>query len=152
MFKNVYVILDEQSNRSLACSEFFDAFKENTPASSYTLRTCSGVTETIGRKASGYQIESVDGKVILSLPSLLECNNIPDNRAEIPTPSAALYHSHLKPIAPFIPELYRDAPIMILLGRDIIRVHKVRRQVNGPHDSLLSERHSQVYYYECVLH
>lgn len=110
-----YVILDEQSNRSLARSEFVDAFK-NGPATVYTLRTCSGVTETMGRKASDYEIESVDGKVILSLPSLLECNNIPDNRAEIPTPSAALYHSHLKSIAPFIPELDQDAPIVILLG------------------------------------
>lgn len=136
----VYVILDAQSNRSLARSEFFDAFKENAPASSYTLRTCSGVTETISRKVSGYQIESVDGKVILSLPSLLECNSIPDNRAEIPTPSAALYHSHLKPIAPFIPELDPDAPIMILLGHDIIRVHKVRRQVNGPHNAPYAQK------------
>lgn len=82
----VYVILDEQSNRSLARSEFFDAFKEDGPASPYTLRTCSGVTETVGRKASGYQIESVDGNVILTLPSLLECNNIPDNRARFPHP------------------------------------------------------------------
>lgn len=90
--EKVYVILDEQSNRSLACSEFFDAFTENAPTFPYTLRTCSGVTETIGHKASGYQIESIDGKVILSLPSLLECNNIPDNRAEIPTPSAGLHH------------------------------------------------------------
>ncbi len=100
----VYVILDEQSNRSLARSEFFDVFKENAPASPYTLRTCSGVTEIIGRKASAYQIESVDGKVILSLPSLLDCKNIPDNRADIPTPNAAFHHSHLKPIAPLIPE------------------------------------------------
>ncbi|KAI7789362.1 hypothetical protein IRJ41_022847, partial [Triplophysa rosa] len=136
----VYVILDEQSNRSLARSEFFDAFKENGPASLYTLRTCSGVTETVGQKASDYQIESEDGKVILSLPSLLECNNFPDNRIDIPTPSAALYHSHLKPIAPFIPDLDPDAAIMILLGRDIIRVHKVRRQVNGPHDAPYAQK------------
>ncbi|XP_073772958.1 uncharacterized protein [Danio rerio] len=136
----VYVILDEQSNRSLARSEFFDAFKENTPATPYTLRTCSGVTEIISRKASGYQMQSLDGKVVFSLPSLLECNNIPDNRAEIPTPSAALHHPHLKPIASFIPQLEPDVPIMMLLGRDIIRVHKVRSQVNGPNDAPYAQK------------
>lgn len=71
---------------------------------------------------------------------MLECNNIPGNREEIPTPSAAFHHSHLEPIAPFIPELEADVPIMILLGRDIIRVHKVRRQVNGPHDAPYAQK------------
>ncbi|XP_018588183.1 uncharacterized protein LOC114909041 [Scleropages formosus] len=85
----VYVVPDEQSNKSLARSEFFDTFKEKGRVSSYTLKTCSGVTEILGRKAFGYQIESIDGKVRIPLPSLLECNNILNNRAEIPTPTAA---------------------------------------------------------------
>lgn len=28
-----------------------------------------------------------------------------------------------------------DADILLLLGRDILRVHKVRRQFNGPHNA-----------------
>ena len=136
----VYAIIDEHSNRSLARSEFFDAFNVQGPTSPYSLRTCSGVTETMGRRASGYQIESVDGKVSLPLPSLVECNDIPNNRSEIPTPSAASNHPHLKSVAHLIPELEPNAPIMLLLGRDIIAVHKVRKQVNGPRDAPFAQK------------
>lgn len=136
----VYAIIDEHSNKSLACSEFFDAFNVQGPASSYSLRTCSGLTESTGRRASGFQIDSMDGKVSLPLPSLLECNDIPNNRMEIPTPSAASYHPHLQPVAHLIPELDPSAPIMLLLGRDIISVHKVRKQVNGPRDAPYAQK------------
>lgn len=82
----------------------------------------------------------MDGKVSLPLPSLLECNDIPDNRSEIPTPSAAFNHPHLKSVAHLIPELDPDAPIMLLLGRDIISVYKVRKQVNGPRDAPYAQK------------
>lgn len=136
----IYVILDEQSNRSLARSEFFDIFNVQGPSSPYTLRTCSGVLETAGRRASGYYIESLDGNISLPLPSLLECNEIPNNRSEIPTPNAAFNHPHLRSLAHLIPEHDSKAQIMLLLGRDIIRVHKVRQQVNGPHDAPYAQR------------
>lgn len=136
----IYVILDEQSNRSLARSDFFDAFHMQSPTSSYTLKTCSGVSERTGRTASGFYIESLDGKTVQRLPRLLECNEIPDDRAEIPTPSAASFHPHLKPIAHLIPELEPDVPIMLLLGRDIIRLHKVRKHVNGPPDAPYAQK------------
>lgn len=74
------------------------------------------------------------------MPSLLECNDIPTYRAEIPTSSAAVHHSHLRPVAAFIPELVSDAPIIILLGCDIIRVHKIRKQVTGPHDAPYAQK------------
>ncbi|KAL0172932.1 hypothetical protein M9458_033243, partial [Cirrhinus mrigala] len=61
-------------------------------------------------------------RVIHSLPTLIECDNIPDDRSEIPTPQVALHHPHLKVIAGQIPEIDPDAPIMMLLGRDIIKV------------------------------
>ena len=131
----VYAILDEQSNRSLARSDFFDTFKIQGPTSSYTLKTCSGVSEHVGRTTSGFYIESLDGKTVQLLPRLLECNEIPDNREEIPAPSAASFYPHLNPIAHLIPELMADVPIMLLLGRDVIRLHKVRKHVNGPRDA-----------------
>uniref|UniRef100_A0AAZ3P5G6 Metadherin a n=1 Tax=Oncorhynchus tshawytscha TaxID=74940 RepID=A0AAZ3P5G6_ONCTS len=40
-----YTILDEQSNRSLV----------QGPSSPYSLKTCAGVMETVGRRANGYQ-------------------------------------------------------------------------------------------------
>lgn len=86
-------------------------------------------------KANGSIIEGMDGKVSMPLPTLTECNQIPDNRKEIPTPEAAAHHPHLKSVASLIPPLDPSAEILLLLGRDIIRAHKVRSQVNGPHDT-----------------
>ncbi|XP_061775443.1 uncharacterized protein LOC133564935 [Nerophis ophidion] len=136
----VYAIIDEQSNKSLARSEFFEIFKIQNPSSPYTLRTCSGVMESTGRRASGYKIESMDGKVCLSLPSFLECDDLPKNKSEIPRPNAAANHSHLKSVANLIPDLDPNASIMLLLGRDIISVHKVRKQVDGQRDGPYAQK------------
>lgn len=123
----LYAIMDEQSNRSLVRSQFFDMFNDQSPSAPYTLRTCAGVKPSAGRRASGYEVH-------IPLPSLIECNDIPNNREEIPTPEVALHHAHLRSVARLIPDIDPQALIMLLLGRDIIRVHKVRKQVNGPHD------------------
>lgn len=128
------VMLDNQSNVSLARSAFFDIFGIQGEASPYTLKTCSGTTDTSGRRASGFMVESADGELHLSLPTLIECSLIPNNRDEIPTPQAARTHMHLKPIADRIPPLDVSAEMLLLLGRDIIRVHKVRSQRNGRHN------------------
>ncbi|XP_034079405.1 uncharacterized protein LOC117550916 [Gymnodraco acuticeps] len=39
-----------------------------------------------------------------------------------------------------IPPLDTNAPILLLLGRDILRLHKVREQCNGPHNSPYAQR------------
>lgn len=98
----------------------------------YTLRTCAGITEAEGRRAQGFMVESCDEKTRLALPSLIECNLIPNNRAEIPTPEAAKYHKHLKSVASKIPCLDPKAKILLLFGRDLIQAHKVLEQCNGP--------------------
>ena len=138
--KKMYAILDEQSNRSLARSEFFEVFDIPGGSYSYTLKTCAGQTEMAGRRASDFTVESVDKKVSIPLPTLLECNQIPNVRAEIPTPDAAYHHVHLKHIADKIPPLDLDAKILLLLGRDILRVHEVREQINGPGDAPFAQR------------
>lgn len=76
----------------------------------------------------------------IPLPSLIECNDIPNDRSEIPTPSAALHHPHLKAVAHLIPDLDPQAPMLMLLGRDITRVHKVRKQISGPHDAPYAQK------------
>lgn len=136
----VYAILDDQSNRSLARSDFFEVFNIQSHPSFYSLRTCAGQVDMSGRKAEGFQIKSVDGMVCLTLPPLIECNQILDNRSEIQTPEAARHHSHLKTVAGHILELDPKAQILLLLGRDIIRVHKVRQQINGPHNAPFAQR------------
>ncbi|XP_062393459.1 uncharacterized protein LOC134080863 [Sardina pilchardus] len=135
-----YAILDDQSNRSLARSEFFDFFCLKSTESPYTLRTCAGVTEMSGRRATGFIAQSLDGTCSVSLPTLIECNHMPDDRSEIPTPEAAKHHSHLESIAHLIPPLDPDAQILFLLGRDILQVHKVREQHNGPRNAPYAQR------------
>jgi len=130
-----YAIVDDQSNRSLASSDFFDTFSDDSPSYPYSLKTCAGVLQTTGRRARGFQVKSIDGEVSFPLPDLVECDEIPDDRSSIPTPEAALHHPHLRPIANLIPGLEPNTPIILLLGRDILRAHKVRRQINGPHNA-----------------
>ncbi|XP_034076932.1 uncharacterized protein LOC117549272 [Gymnodraco acuticeps] len=136
----VYAILDEQSNKSLARSEFFSVFNIQGGEFPYTLKTCAGLKETTGRRAHGYVIESIDQKISLRLPTLIECNQIPNNRSEIPTPDAALHHNHLRKMADEIPSLDPQAEILLLLGRDILRVHKIRKQINGPHNAPFAQK------------
>lgn len=68
----------------------------------------------------------MEGTLKLPLPPLIECDVVPDDRTEV-----AHYHPHLQPVASKIPPVDRDAPILLLSGRDLIRVHKVREQING---------------------
>ncbi|XP_061908561.1 uncharacterized protein LOC133653372 isoform X2 [Entelurus aequoreus] len=136
----LYAIHDEQSNRSLVCPEFFELFNDRGPSSPYSLRTCAGTKEAMGRRATGYVVAAIDGSVHIPLPSLIECRNIPNDRDEIPTPSAAMQHSHLKSVAHLIPDLDSNAPILMLLGRDAIRVHKVRKQISGPNNAPYAQK------------
>ncbi|XP_034450403.1 uncharacterized protein LOC117767006 [Hippoglossus hippoglossus] len=138
--KKMYAMLDEQSNRSLARSKFFDFFKISGSSYPYTLKTCAGQIETTGRRACGFTVESADKGVSFPLPTLLECNQIPNNLSEIPTPTAACHHTHLKHIADVIPPLDPDTDILLLLGRDILRVHKVCEQISGPGNAPFAQR------------
>lgn len=137
---SIYAILDDQSNRSLVHSDFFELFNIKSLLFPYRLKTCAGPLETSGRKAEGFQVASLDGKMVLSLPPLIECNDIRNDRSEIPTPDAARCHPHLRKMARYIPELDPNGEILILLGRDVLRVHKVRQQVNGPHNAPFAQR------------
>lgn len=133
--QKMYTVLDEQSNKSLAKSQFFELFDIKTRSDTYKLRTCSRLSDNIGRTASNSMIESVDSRVRLSLPNLIECDMIPDDRREIPSPKVAMQFQHLQKVASKIPPVEDEVPIFLLLGRDIIQVHKVRERINGPHSS-----------------
>lgn len=132
--KRMYVILDDQSNVSLAKTEFFDAFQT-------FLTTCVGVVNVTGRRAHGYMVEQLTGELSIALPTLIECNNVPNSRAEIPTPEAAYHHSYMRAMADQIPALDDAADILLMLGRDILQVHKVRLQYNGPDNAPFAQKH-----------
>lgn len=113
-----YAVLDEQSNRSLAKTELFDTFGIEAGAAPYTLKTCSGVVEAYGRRASNLVVESIDGDMQIPLPTIIECDVMPDDRLEIPSPEIARHYPHLKALVDKIPPVDPEAAILLLLGRD----------------------------------
>lgn len=138
--KKMYAIIDDQSNQSLAKTEFFDMFAIQSKTSPYTLKTCAGVTQVNGRRACDYVVKSFEGKMSFHLPTLIECNAIPNNREEIPTAKAASHHPHLKAIAAEIPPLDPQAEILLLIGRNLLTVHKVRKQICGKQDDPFAQK------------
>lgn len=128
---SVYAILDEQSNKSLAKPELFEIFDPNTACESYKLSTCSGSSIVSGRRSHGFVISSLDGQTTFDLPTLIECDAIPNNRHEIPTREVAIYHPHLSKIADLIPPIDDSANILLLIGRDLLRAHHVLDQIRG---------------------
>lgn len=133
--KNMYAIIDDQSNRSLATSEFFTLFDIKGDEIEYALSSCNGCVTVSGRRASGYLVESLNRDTQLNLPTLIECNQIPNVRDEIPTPQVAAYHPHLLDIARYIPPLDEQSDILLLIGRDLLESHHVLDQRIGPKNS-----------------
>ncbi|XP_063448356.1 uncharacterized protein LOC134727857 [Mytilus trossulus] len=127
----LYAIIDEQSNRSLAKSSFFEHFNIHGPEVPFTLSSCSGSFSEYGRRASDFAVESFDASCKLNLPTLIECDQVPDIRTEIPSPDVAHAYNHLRDIADFIPDINDNADIMLLIGRDLLKAHHVIDQRLG---------------------
>ncbi|KAK3087380.1 hypothetical protein FSP39_005210 [Pinctada imbricata] len=127
----VYALLDEQSNKSLAKPELFDIFDAKSQCENYNLTTCSGITTVSGRRSHGFVVQSLDRNTELRLPTLIECEAIPENRREIPTKDVAIHYSHLSAIADFIPDLDGSVNILLLIGRDLLSAHYVLDQKRG---------------------
>ena len=79
----------------------------------------------------------MDRTCSFELPPLIECDDIPNNRDEIPSPEVARQYSHLEGVATNIPPLIQDASIDLLIGRDLTPAHHVQDQItNHKHDKL----------------
>ena len=135
-----YAILDDQSNRSLASPKLFEMLDLQSESTQYTLNTCSGPVLVEGLKTSDCVVKSIDGTCSYSLPSLLECNQIPDSKSEIPTPEIATCFPHLQDIASQIPALDAEAEVTLLIGRDVTAVHHVHDQIVGSDDTPFAQR------------
>ena len=138
--QTMYAIIDDQSNRSLAKSEFFENFGITGQQIEYTLSSCAGQVTTSGRRANGFTIASLDCKSHLELPTRIECNQIPNMREEVPTPDVAKNHPHLLDIVDHIPPLDDESEILLLIGRDLIEAHHVFDQRIGPHNSPYAQK------------
>ena len=75
-----YVVIDDQSNCSLAKPKLFDLLNLGGKATPYMLKMCSGTSQAMGRRAHNLVMESFDGTQSHTLPILTECNAIPDRR------------------------------------------------------------------------
>ncbi|XP_071123362.1 uncharacterized protein [Mytilus edulis] len=128
----MYAIIDDQSNRSLASPEFFNLFDVKDKPENYTLSTCSGKVVTSGKRGRGFVMESINGNDKFDLPVLIECDHIPNNRDEIPTPEVTMHHPHLKELRGSIPPIDENCQILLLIGRDLIEAHHVLDQRIGP--------------------
>ena len=135
----IYAISDDQSNTSLITSKLANELGATGPQEKYYLTTCSGEKEAkYGRRAAGVVLKSLDG-LESELPTLNECNNIPSDKQEIPTPEMARRFPHLRDIANEIPQLDENAEIHLLIGRDDLELLKVREFRNGPTSTLGSK-------------
>ena len=74
------------------------------------------------------------------LPTLVECDSIPQDKREIPTPEMARRFPHLRGIADEIPPFDSDANIHLLIGRDAPELLKVREFRNRPSGAPWAQR------------
>ena len=77
-------------------------------------------------------VTSIKGGKPLKLPTLIECDNIPKDKSEIPSPEIARKYVHLRNVAKEIPPLDNEAEVQLLIGRNAPELLKVRAFRNGP--------------------
>ncbi|XP_070196629.1 uncharacterized protein [Littorina saxatilis] len=70
----------------------------------------------------------------------VECESIPQDMSEIPTPDVAHSHAHLQPIAASIPPLHPEIKIGLLIGRDLLMAHHVLDQILGAPSAPFAQR------------
>ena len=127
----IYALIDDQSNASMITSDLANKLKIDGPPQKYLLSTCSTNKAVMyGRRVPGL-IVNANGKSS-KLPTLIECDDIPQEKHEIPTPEIAMRFDHLRGIAGEIPPIDPQAKVQILIGRDAPELLKVRAFKNGP--------------------
>ena len=101
------------------------------PPTEYQLTSCHGQETRLGRKATGLVVESLDGNCRLKLPTVIECDDIPSSKEEIPSPAVARNYPHLKDIEKDIHPIDPSAQVLVLIGRDLVAAHHVLDQRIG---------------------
>ena len=138
--KRVYAIVDEQSNSSFVTREVADDLGADGPLGKYFLSTCSDEKEEkYGRRVAGITVRSLSGAEFV-VPTLTECDTIPQDKREIPIPDMARSFPYVKAIVHEIPPLDETAKIHPLLGRNAPELLKVREFINGPKGAPWAQR------------
>ena len=127
-----YVIIDDQSNKTLAKPELFDKLCVKGDKFDYCINSCSGTSFVSGRKLNDCTIMSLDNEVSYKLPTVLEYDDMPGNKDEICLSEYACQFAHLSHVADNLPSLDTNAGVLMLIGRDLVDAHHVLEQVTGP--------------------
>ena len=72
--------------------------------------------------------------------TLVECDNLPGDKGEVPTPQIAQKFPHLQTIANEFPPEDETADVHILLGRDAAELLKARAFKNDPKRALWAQK------------
>lgn len=128
----VYAVIDEQSIRTLVRPQLFDIFNIQSESESYTLFSCSGQSTCSGRGVNALAVEALDGSCQFNLSTFIECDEILDNKWEIPTPEIADKYLHLQDIADHLMPLDSKINIIFFNRRDLGDAHHVLEQRIGP--------------------
>ena len=128
----VYAIVGDQSNASIISTALADKMNAEGPEWKYYLSTCGGTKEVrYGSRLTGLIIRSIHGRTS-RLPTLIECDGIPQDKKEIPTPEVAREHPHFRSIAVEIPPRDKEAKIQLLIVRDAPELLEVRAFKKSP--------------------
>lgn len=104
----------------------------------FTLSSCAGRQQMSGRRALGFFVSYIDGSVSMELKTVTECNDIPNDCSETPTPDVISHQPHMCNLP--IPKLNPDAQILLLIGRDPPEAHHVRDQRIGTRNAPFAQR------------
>lgn len=127
----MYAVIDEKSNRTLARSQLFDLLKFRVNLNSrHCLRAADN--QLVAEEVTGLVVEPLEGSCHFNLPTVIECDEIPDNRCEIPTPEVADKYFHLRDIAEHLMPLDSDINILLLISRDLGDAQHILEQRIGP--------------------
>lgn len=132
-------IVDDQSNCTLAKSELFVYIRiPKSTTQQFKLSSCAGRQQMSGRRASGFFVSSIDGSVTTELPTVTECNDIPDDCSGIPKLGVISHQPHMCYLP--ITEIKPDAQIPLLIGRDLPEAHHVGDQRIGTRNAPFAQR------------
>ena len=137
----VYAIIDDQSNATLAKSELLDALGIFGKAITYKMHSCAGEGYITGRSTNLLCDNSCDGG-FNHAPTCkrMQCKHIPDNYSDIPIPEIVQAYTHLTPIVNQFDPVEPSVPIALLIGRDVLQVHKVREEIEGSANTPYAQR------------
>ena len=136
----VYAIMDDQSNASMLSPSLIKKLDEHGPRERYPLSTCSSREMKYGRRINTLVANGLNGKIV-DLPTMIECQHIPQDKSEIPTPKMSESFPHLKEISSEILPVDQNSSIEMLIGRDAPNVLKVRQFKNGPRGAPWAQKH-----------